>query len=246
MTNLDHNDLRFAVLRLPPVLRDYAKDSKAVSFVIAGGYLRSVVAGEPVNDVDLFVASGADALRLALDLLRRDSSKPGALDKELIGKIYETGNALTIHVNRQTVQIIRRWVFEKPEQVVESFDFSVCQAAIWYDRVKGCWRSLAGDHFYVDLAAKRLRYLSPVREEEPGGSMLRVLKYYQRGYRIPLDSLGAIIARLGRGVFYSQEGNEGGVAQLITGLLRQVDPLIDPTREAHLPATTVESAQLKT
>jgi hypothetical protein len=82
--------------------------------------------------------------------------------------------------------------------------------------------------------------------------MLRVLKYYQKGYRIPLDCLAKIIARLAAGVDVSQmlrkpdvlderhEGdrrlNEFQFGLMICGLLREVDPNIDPSHIAHLPA----------
>jgi len=67
---------------------------------------------------------------------------------------------------------------------------------------------------------------------------LRVLKYYQKGYRIPLNSLGSVIARLiksidtGKGDIHDEEW----VGWVITGLLREVDPEIDPLHAAHLPS----------
>ena len=71
--------------------------------------------------------------------------------------------------------------------------------------------------------------------------MLRVLKFYQRGYRIPLDSLGAVIARLCQAVNWGKietHGNtEAQLGKVLTGLLREVDPNIDPLHESHLPST---------
>jgi hypothetical protein len=71
--------------------------------------------------------------------------------------------------------------------------------------------------------------------------MLRVLKFYQRNYRIPLDSLGAVIARLVGGVHWdelqrSRFGNRGeqGLAQVLTSLLREVDPLVDSDAIGHV------------
>lgn len=60
-----------------------------------------------------------------------------------------------------------------------------------------------------------------------------MLKFYKRGYRIPLDSAGAVVARLVRDVrWYSQP--EADVAKVVTGLLHEVDPNIDPNHIAHL------------
>jgi hypothetical protein len=53
-----------------------------------------------------------------------------------------------------------------------------------------------------------------------------VLKFYQNGYRIPLTSLGAVIARLMKGVDFNQVDvkNEARVADVVSGLLFEVDP----------------------
>src|SRR5205823_1616619 len=83
----------------------------------------------------------------------------------------------------------------------------------------------------------RLVYRRPKRNEDAGGSMLRVLKYYAKGYRIPLDSMGAVIARMMMGVEWDKIRNsEDQLAEIVTGLLREVDPSIDPSHVAHLPA----------
>lgn len=94
------------------------------------------------------------------------------------------------------------------------------------------------DTFYQDLAAKRLVYTSrtPLRDGEAGGSLLRVLKYYRRGYTIPITDLGLVVARLVKGIDLSRYedpmvslfGNEEKLAMVFRGLLREVDPLIDP------------------
>ena len=68
--------------------------------------------------------------------------------------------------------------------------------------------------------------------------MLRVLKYYQKGYRIPMDSLGKVIARLVSKVNFHaiDPGDNEWLAKVVTGLLIEVDPAIDPLHNAHLPA----------
>jgi len=126
------------------------------------------------------------------------------------------------------IQFIHRWTFDAPEKVIASFDFTIASAALWYEKRitdKGRWVSLCDDSFYADLAAKRLIYRSPVRVEDAGGSMLRVLKFYQRGYRMPLDSLGAVMGADVQGAFdhtKSDLSDEGQVAKVLTGLLREV------------------------
>jgi hypothetical protein len=198
----------------------------------AGGFIRSCITNEHVSDIDLFTPSKEQARDLAQELASASTS----------GKIHETDNALTVKGFRTPIQFIHRWTFTKPEDALESFDFTIAMAAFWCDKTSG-WQSCCGDRFYQDLAAKRLIYRSPIRNEDAGGSMLRVLKFYQRGYRIPLDSLGAVIARLNSGIewddlpLHRTSGNrERAVAMVVTGLLREVDPLIDATHAAHLPS----------
>ena len=159
-------------------------------------------------------------------------------------KIHTTGNAHTVARKRGiSIQFIHRWSYEVVSDLLESFDFTIACGAFWfYDG----WRSLCHDRFYQDLAARRLIYQAPKRNEDAGGSMLRVLKFYQRGYRIPLDSLGAVVARLDKGVDRERlnglvcggdaENREKAYARVVTGLLREVDPAIDPTHIAHLPS----------
>ena len=103
---------------------------------------------------------------------------------------------------------------------------SVACAAVWW--TGSGWSSVCHDRFYEDLAAKRLVYLSPERNEDAGGSLLRLLKFHRRGYSAPLWSVGAVVARMLGGVDKDSgmmHGTEGQRAAVITGLLREVDPL---------------------
>lgn len=232
---LDRNDLNMVIRRLPKELTELLKE-KAWSNKIyfGGGFIRGVVANEKINDIDLFVSNKEDAFLFS-----------GLLSKQRNGlDIHKTENALTIK-SKIPIQIITRWLFEKPEDVALSFDFTVCCAVVWHDGQK--WDSFIDERFYIDLASKRLVYRSPQRNEDAGGSMLRVLKYYQRGYRIPLDSLGSVISRLNTGVNHDAvkaicDGDfEGSYAKVITGLLREVDPNIDVNHDSHLPSNQTEN-----
>lgn len=230
MNKLDHFDLAWAIRRLPKHLKTLMEDKDwRGKIFVGGGYLRSIVSGDPVNDVDLFVGSAMEAELLANKL---------AFKKE---DIIKTDNAYTIK-GLLPIQIIFRWLFTKPEDVSDSFDFTACCAVIYFN-AGWQWDSYCDPRFYMDVAAKRLVYRNPVREEEAGGSMLRVLKYYKKGYRIPLDSLGQVIARLVKGININaiDKGldNTEEVGKVITGLLREVDPSIDPTHAAHLPSREI-------
>jgi hypothetical protein len=230
---LDEMDCHWALCRLPrPVLKLLVAHPRQL--VLAGGYLRAVTASEPVSDIDIFGPS-TDYLRACIAAFVAENKK---------GRLIETDNALTVYGLGLPVQFIHRWTYSRPEDILASFDFSICQVALWYNGQT--WESLVGPQFYADLAAKRLRYTRPVRNEDAGGSLLRVLKYYQRGYRIPLDSLGAVVVRLLSGVRPDALQSEWGTPEwqtalepVLTGLLREVDPLVDPMHRAHLPTSEV-------
>jgi hypothetical protein len=214
-------DLRWCLLKMPKVVFNLMKE-RGKDVMLAGGFIRSCIANEPINDIDLFT-SNTDKAELYAKTVANGN------------KIIETDNAYTVlGVSKMAIQFINRWTFDKPEDILPSFDFTIAKAAIWFD---GEWKSLCDDRYYQDLAAKRLIYCSPKRNEAAGGSILRVLKFYQRGYRIPLDSLASVVSRLMGGIKFEIATDENAWASAITGLLHEVDPAIDPTRSAHLPAT---------
>lgn len=234
MADLLRKDLQWILRLTPRRVLEIMKERPGNVF-LAGGFIRAAVANEKASDIDLFVPSVDEAQLVAL-LLKSEEPK---------AKIYKSDNAFSVKLERMPVQVIHRWTYEKAEDLVESFDFTIAKAAVWFDPSVG-WSSLCAPSFYPDLAAKRLTYTSPQRNEDAGGSILRVLKYYQRGYRIPLDSLGAVIARLVEAVDFEkihegrEETREKQMAKVLTGLLREVDPNIDPSHIAHLPSEDEE------
>lgn len=222
---LELHDVQWCIRRLPKKVAQLLID-RGPQIFLAGGFIRSVIANEEVSDIDLFAPS-ADAAEAAILALK--VAGYGYPDADVI----KTENAFTLPA-RMPVQIIHRWVYDSPQACVRSFDFTVAAAAIWH--ADNLWHSMAHESFYADLAAKRLVYLAPVRNEDAGGSILRVLKFYQKGYRIPIPSLGAVIARLVMGVKDKNDvfGREDQMAKVLTGLLREVDPNVGHRHTAYI------------
>ena len=213
MQKLTTSDLNFVLSRCR---KDIVKLLKAnpVKLFLAGGFVRSTISGEKVSDVDLFGDTADNILKIAKDL---------TLDRK--GRYFTTKNAITVlSPPRFPVQFITRWLFTDPEKLVESFDFTVCQAVIWFDGVK--FHSCISDLFYADLAARRLNYTLPHRMEEVGGSMIRCIKFVKKGYTVQAPSLAGMIARIARAVDGIEGMDEKRAAFVITGLLHEVDPLI--------------------
>lgn len=242
MNNLTWHDLQWALQRTPKKVLEKLKANEKL--FIAGGFIRSIVTNEDVNDIDLFCSSKTDGERIAKELVDGDESR-----------IYRSDNAFTIKGFGAPLQIIHRWTFETPEDCIKSFDFTIASAAFFWKRdgnlladmtPGGNWVSICDERFYADLAARRLIYRHPQRNEDGGGSMLRVLKFYQRGFRIPLDSLSAVMVRILRDMDFSGKMTSGDgkideeqAEKVITGLLREVDPNVDPKHIAHLPSESV-------
>lgn len=212
LSHLAHRDKEWIVWRLPRSLREFLKTRGDV--FVAGGFLRSCITGEDVQDIDLFAPSAEVAELVAMKLA---SNSP----------VIKTDNAFTLEMHGVTVQVIHRWTFTNPKECVESFDFTIAKAAIWWDSLSTSWYSVCHPDYYADLAAKRLVYTSPQRNEDAGGSLLRLIKFTGRGYRAPLDSLGAVVARLMSGIREgTRDAPESVNADILTGLLLEVDPSI--------------------
>jgi len=242
MITLTYHDLQFALLRCPRALVSVMKRPEwAGKVFVGGGFLRSIVSRDEINDVDVFVSRKEDAERLAQDIIRMPPEDWGRPALMKMAGVIVTDNAITLTAKEPHIQIIYRWLFKQGKDVADSFDFTCCCAAFWYDGEN--WESYCDPRFYCDVAAKRLIYRSPIRNEDAGGSALRLLKYYRKGYCAPIDSYAAIIARLMAGVenLHAWDRIDGKIdeprlAKVLCGLLREVDPAIDPKHIAHLPA----------
>ncbi len=166
---------------------------------VAGGAIRAILAGEPVKDIDIFSTS-LDAVPLAV--LRY------VMEFEPYGdcKERQTPCTRTITVANSDVppvQFINNVAYESPERCVNQFDFTVCQAALWYNG--DGWSSLCTDEFLRDVADKRLVYTAPNRVEAPGGSLWRAIRYVSRGYSITQMEMARLIERLVMGVNAAQQ-----------------------------------------
>jgi hypothetical protein len=207
--------------RYPEFTDKKSKVAVNPQLMVAGGFLRSVIAGEKTSDIDFF-AESQTTLQAAAD----------RITIERRGKQHVSHNAITVLAPPRTpLQFITRWTFDNPEDCMASFDFTIAQAMI-YRPNSGQWEAWVADRFFQDLAQKRLIYTSPDRDEDAGGSMMRVLKFLKKGYSIQAESLGKVIARIVRGIDMTKMEGDGHHSTeewwgtIVTGLLREVDPLM--------------------
>lgn len=224
LTTMPKMDLHRVLTRVPRDIVAMLKKSEGTLW-LGGGYIRAIIAGEEPNDIDIFGTS-KEQLTIVADQLMKSRE-----ERKIDTRIHKTKNALTLLSSdgRIPVQFITRWNYTGIHEVCESFDFSICQAVVGYAERK--WQGCISDRFYRDLAAKRLFYTDPIREEEAGGSMMRVLKYYQRGYTIQTASLGRVMARVVAGIREEKDRtfdlkDSAMVGKVLGGLLAEVDPML--------------------
>lgn len=228
MMQLSRTDLNFVLSRCPKDILKLLQENNENLF-LAGGFIRSTLSGEKVSDIDLFGADKEKLKQIATEL---------AYERK--GRHFSTENALTVlSPPRIPVQFIIRWLFTDPEVCIKSFDYTICQAVIWTEKIeidsisedgsvikkpKIIFHSAISDSFYQDLAARRLVYTFPQREEEPGGSFMRMIKFIKKGYNIQAPSMAGVMSRIFMNI--RESGDEQWIATVIAGLLRQVDPLM--------------------
>lgn len=231
LAKLSGTDMHQVLRRTPKYVRTLLEQNAGRAF-LAGGYIRALIAGEPPSDIDIFGPDKATLEGWAKDIV---------VEASPVARLHETANAFTaIFSNgRKPLQFIYRWTYTDVERLVGEFDFTIARAAIWHDGIQ--WQSACDPRFYADLAARRLVYCAPKRSEDAGGSLMRVRKFLSRGYRIAPESLGACVARLMMGIRLDANSlplDEPWLAKMLTGLLREVDPLtiidgIEPIDETN-------------
>lgn len=235
MSTLCHQDLAWALRTCPKAVLAELR-SRPSQLFLAGGYIRDSITREKPHDLDLFAPSAELAEAAARSIAAYD-------DRHL--PLIRTDNAWTICHPSLHIQVIHRWTFDTPVACIASFDFTIACAAIYYGRVPADdgapegldWISVCDPSFYSDLAGRRLVYRNPLRNEDAGGSILRVLKFYQRGYRIPLQSLADVVVRLLSGVHSLPHlaSQPAELSKVIHGLLREVYPNTNPDHLGHIP-----------
>ena len=217
MNKLLEEDLQYVVSRLSKTVEYLMKNNR---IYLAGGFIRALITGENPSDIDILGESKEQVNEIRRDFFEADYKN--------VYESIKTKNAITIYASgKLPIQLITRWLYDDPAKLIREFDFTIAQSVIWYSQSMAKWCSLCSDYFYCDLAAKRLRYTQPVRNEDAGGSILRVLKFLRKGYKISPEELSKVTVRWLSGVnrkIVDFDDNEG-LTKVLSGLLREVDPL---------------------
>ncbi len=159
---------RYFGLKTTTDLRDLETFFSETKVNIIGGTITSIFAGNPVADIDLYM---------------EDPSKQEEIEKFLEGKCYQkefvTDTAISFFRQVGTrvyhVQLILAFT-GSPEQIFDSFDFTVCAGAYSFHRND----FVLHPRFLPDIAKKLLVYMGGSRY--PICALYRVIKYQQKGY----------------------------------------------------------------
>jgi len=135
--------------------------------IIAGGALTSAFTGTNINDVDMYFKTKDDFI-LAVEQ---------AYDEGL-WCVAATNRAVTFVQGSSVIQLMHFDFFETAEAIFDAFDFTVCMAAYDLDSKEFIFHT----DFFKHASQRFLRFHNGTRY--PYGSLMRVLKYQQRGYKI--------------------------------------------------------------
>lgn len=149
---------------------------------LAGGYLRDTFMRLEPSDIDLFMSKDTDQEEIVKEITTLLGCEP-----------EKTINAYTWQpAHRIPVQLIVRWRYDQPAGVLASFDFTNSLAAVWYSN--GDFKLLTGDGYWKALATKTLVWAKPANDPSPGGALLRIIKFAQRGWHISLQDLAEVVS----------------------------------------------------
>lgn len=152
---------------------------------IAGGCFKDWLTGRRPKDVDIFFRSEADWERALLDM---------EMERE---KVYQNDHAVAFAPERYGgphIELVS-FMFGEPREVLEAFDFTVCQMA-W-----DAGELYAADAFFEDLMERRLRLAAM---PSPVGTYLRMLRYCGYGFHPDAETA----KKVGEALMALPEGTE--------------------------------------
>lgn len=146
---------------------------------IAGGAITSVFTNKDIRDYDIYFYNQRGF----------DEIKDYLIDKSA-GPIYESSNALSFEFCGNKIQLIKPSTLVRgtAQEIISGFDFTMCMGA--YSFIAD--EFVLHDDFLIHNARRILVFNT--RARRPMASMLRVLKFRDRGYTIsPVELLKLIL-----------------------------------------------------
>jgi hypothetical protein len=182
----------FAETDLAKTLERLPKPSSEGPWIAGGAVRRTIQCKTLDSDFDFFFASADQTEKFAADLVslggqlrgKNEKNQTYILPSKVVGGDNET--PLT-QLPELKIQLITFQYFASAEQVIDSFDFTLCQFA--YDGSK----LYMGDFSLWDVARKRL---VPNRISYATSSLRRLLKYANQGFTVCGGALSEILQQV--------------------------------------------------
>jgi len=174
---------QFEKNKLYAYLGDLVDSLKKHQVIIAGGTITSLFTGTEINDIDLYFRNEESAIAFIEEHWE---------DKELWVTCLTKKSVLLIkgkEPNIMKVQMIHFKYFERPEEIFNSFDFTVCMGAF----------DFADEQFhlhddFMKHNSQRILKFNP-NTDFPIVSLLRVHKYSTKKYTISKPEMVRIILK---------------------------------------------------
>lgn len=140
--------------KLPEDVRD--------KVVVAGGAVRDKLVDADIKDIDLFVEDKETEDKVMAFF--KEKGKEGNVNTQLANYTFEG----------KWIQVIRgKYYNMKTTEVIDSFDFTICQAMVTTEGLK------TGEYFWQGIATKHLRIN---KITFPLSTLERLQKYTKKGY----------------------------------------------------------------
>lgn len=181
----NYEELNDAIARYVPVpIADDLLKRYGASVVVAGGFVRSIMTGGKPRDIDIWTTTPDRQTRI-------DTVK--TFQQIGLGAFYESTNAINLDLTMMIVgesearetktQLLTRFPYNDVSEVFASFDLTICQAAIFYNRIGGYFDGVCSEWFWPDLTKRVLRYTHPEDKiSSKERSLARCIKYRMRKY----------------------------------------------------------------
>lgn len=191
MEKLKDSDVVKVLSKLREVSGGLAIDiMKTEKVVLAGGFIRSVIDNDEINDIDLFM-------------------KKDVIIEDIVDKCdVQTDNSYIIFKDKPVQIIKHKWKFDDPCELIEQFDYVITMAAVWFEN--GEINSVCNDFYYDDIKCKELTMFRVHDKIETCKSLVRSVKFTKHGYSFEIETLYKMIESISGKELTDDESEEIG------------------------------------
>lgn len=179
--------MSYIELKLEQPVKETVKEIVKLGGIVAGGYARYLASEDEFmsgiyayGDIDIFTPNHVEFCRV-FNFLKEHSVD------------YVSGfnnSRFTVANEEPDYNLIVPDTFRKfttTQELVESFDLTICQVALDKDGLHGT------SDFYVDNRGDRIAFSRDYTITNPIGSMKRLIKYAKKGYEIKADQIEKVM-----------------------------------------------------